>query len=98
MSVKTKARSTYSASSTHYEIEINLGSKANMQYKPYILAQKTLFKGEHFSHHQLKNIYENIPTVGMKLRTYCKLLSQEQKERGLHVKFYFHVWMIAIKR
>ena len=37
--------------------------------------------------HQLRKLYKNISTVGMKLRTYCKLLSQEQKERGSHVKF-----------
>jgi hypothetical protein len=48
--------------------------------------------------HQLRKIYENISTAGMKLRTYCKLLSQEQKEREAHVKFYYHVSMIAIKR
>jgi hypothetical protein len=49
MSVRTKARSKHSASSKHYEIEIYLGSKANMQCKSYILAQKTLFKGQNFS-------------------------------------------------
>ena len=87
-------------SSKHYEIEINLGSKANMQCKLYILARKTLVKGQHFLMriHQLRKIYKNVSTVEMKLRTYCKLLSQEQKERGSHVKFYHHVWMIAIKR
>ena len=31
MSVRTKARSKHSVSSNHYEIENNLGSKANMQ-------------------------------------------------------------------
>ena len=36
-------------SSKYYEIEINVGSTANMQCKSYILAQKTLFKGQHFS-------------------------------------------------
>jgi hypothetical protein len=36
-------------SSKHYEIEINLGSNANMRCKSYILAWKTLFKGQHFS-------------------------------------------------
>ena len=40
MSVRTKARSKHSASSKHYEIEINLGSTANMQCKSYIWAQK----------------------------------------------------------
>ena len=49
MSVRTKARSKHSVSSKHFEIEINLGSKANMQCKLYILAPKTLFKGQHFS-------------------------------------------------
>ena len=34
ISVRTKARSKHSASSNHYEIEINLGSMANMQCKP----------------------------------------------------------------
>ena len=48
MSVRTKARSKHSASLKHYEIEINLGNTANMQCKSYILAQKTLFKGQHF--------------------------------------------------
>ena len=43
MSVRTKARSQHSASSKHYEIEVNLGSKENMRCKSYILAQKTLF-------------------------------------------------------
>ena len=37
-SVRTKARRKHSVSSKHYEIEINLGSKANMQCKLYILA------------------------------------------------------------
>jgi hypothetical protein len=101
MSVRTKARSKPSASSKHYEIEINLGSTANTRCKSYILAQKTLFKGQHFSDEkpptQIK-IYENISTAGMKLRTYCKLLSQEQKARGSRMKFYHRVWMIAIKR
>jgi hypothetical protein len=49
MSVRTKARGKHSASSEHYDIEINLGSMANMRCKLYILAQKTLFKGQHFS-------------------------------------------------
>ena len=49
MSVRTKARSKHSVSAKHYEIEINLGSKANMRCKSYILARKTLFKGQHFS-------------------------------------------------
>ena len=55
MSVRTKTRSKHSVSSKNYEIEINLGSKANMRCKSYILAQKTLFKGQHFSD-------ENSPT------------------------------------
>lgn len=49
MSVRTKARSKHSVSAKHYEIEINLGSKANMRCKSYILARKTLFKDVQFS-------------------------------------------------
>ena len=55
LSVRTKARSRHSASSEHYEIEINLERTANVQCKLYILAWNALFKGEHFS-------YENPPT------------------------------------
>ena len=64
------------------------------------LGTEALFKGQHFSD-------ENPPTEkdlreyfnsGDEVGTYCKLLSQEQKERGSHVKFYYHLWMIAIKR
>ena len=55
MSVRTKARRKHSMSSKHYEIEIKLGSKAAMRCKLYILAWKTLFKGQHFSD-------ENLPT------------------------------------
>ncbi len=47
--MRTKARSRHSASSEHYEIEINLERTANAQCKLYILARKTLFKEEHFS-------------------------------------------------
>jgi hypothetical protein len=47
--VRTKSRSKHSASSKHYEIDINFGSMANMRCKSYISAQKTLFKGQHFS-------------------------------------------------
>ncbi len=64
MSVRTKARSKHSVSSKHYEIEINLGRKANMRCKSYILAQKTLFKGQHF-------LDENPPTEN-NLREYFK--------------------------
>ena len=49
MSVRAKSRSKHSVSSKHYEIEIILGSHANMQCKLYILAWKTFFKGRHFS-------------------------------------------------
>jgi hypothetical protein len=49
MSVRTKARSRHSASSEHYEIDINLEGRANMQYKSYILVYKTLFKDANFT-------------------------------------------------
>ena len=97
MSVRTKARSKHSVPSEHYEIEINLGSMANMRCKMYIrlCLRDSTFR---MRIHKLRKIYKNISTAEMKFRTYCKLLSQEQKERGSHVTFYYHVWMIAIKR
>jgi hypothetical protein len=100
MSVRTKARSKHSASSKHYEVEINLGSKANMQCKSYILAQKTLFKGHHFSD-------ENQPTEkdlqeyfysGNEVKSLFQAAVSRAKRAGITREVYYHVWMIAIKR
>jgi hypothetical protein len=50
MSVRTKARSkAYDNFDTHLEIGILFDKKAKGQTKTYILAQKSLFQGKHFS-------------------------------------------------
>jgi hypothetical protein len=100
MPVRSKARSKHSATSKHYEIEIDLGSMQTCNasctswHERLCLRDSTVW----MRIHQPRKIYKNISTTLKKLRTYGKLLSQEQKEQGSHMKFYYHVWMIAIKR
>ena len=49
MFVRTKAGGKQHACADHYEIEVSFDNQAKGQSKTYILVQKRLFKGGHFS-------------------------------------------------
>ena len=49
MSVRTKAGGKQHAHADHYEIEVSFDNQAKGRSKTYILVQKRLFKGGHFS-------------------------------------------------
>ena len=49
MSVRTKAGGKQHAHVDHYEIEVSYDNQSKGRSKTYILVQKRLFKGGHFS-------------------------------------------------
>ena len=89
--------------SDHYEMKDSFENKAKGQSKTYILTQKWLFKGGHFSdknsptEQHLRAYLKIGDEVKILLQAY-KLLSHEQQEQGYHAKYYHYAWMIAIKR